>query len=666
MFTYLLKRLLAMIPTLLGITFVTFLIIDLAPGDPVGMAMGAGGETRSAEGGSSDVAGGSEESRRTKQKLLGEITEDFVARSWSTDLATALATRRTEDEVHAGKALPELQRQGSTAELARFTSALAWHPTAGLIVGTDLGAAYSVGTTGAEIAWTYEAAASQGPTSPGSPITAVAAVPGSPGAAILGDGDGRLVVLNAQTGEPLADAAPPLDTPIYALAALPDATGVLSAGGDGLVRLHTLPSLEVMRTFERHTGAIRALALAADGSRFWTGGSDALLVEWRIGDAAPAREWAVHRQAIRDIAELSGGRIATASADRLIRVIELAGEAEPTTLTGHYKAVTALAYDAAQDVLFSSGDDKTLRAWSVAEQREIARAPLENGKAADLVLDGSGTLWSASQSWRQVPMYVRYWNWLIRVATFDFDRSLVDQRPVMDKIAEALPVTLYLNLISILLIYGISIPLGVMAAVRRGTAFDNITSVVLFLLWSIPNFWLATLLIMQFSSKARWDILPAVGLHSDDAAQMSYLTWLGDSLAHLVLPIVVMTYAGFASLSRYMRTSMLETISQDFIRTARAKGLGERVVIFRHALRNSLITIVTLVGNLLPAMIGGSVIIEYIFTINGMGRLGFNAILARDYPVIMAVTTFGALLTLLGILLSDLLYGIVDPRISHD
>ena len=205
-----------------------------------------------------------------------------------------------------------------------------------------------------------------------------------------------------------------------------------------------------------------------------------------------------------------------------------------------------------------------------------------------------------------------------------------------------------------------------LAAVKRGSMFDHVSSVLLFMLYSLPNFWLATLLIMGFSSKQTWDILPSVGLHANNANDLSYLPWLGDSVLHLVLPIICMTYAGFASLSRYTRTSLLETIQADYVRTARAKGLAETVVVLKHALRNALITIVTLIGNLLPRMIGGSVIIEYIFTIDGMGKLGFDAILTRDYPVIMAITTFSALLTLVGILVSDLLYSAVDPRVTAE
>jgi len=201
--------------------------------------------------------------------------------------------------------------------------------------------------------------------------------------------------------------------------------------------------------------------------------------------------------------------------------------------------------------------------------------------------------------------------------------------------------------------------------VRRGTFFDTSTSFVLFLLYSLPSFWLATLLIMGFSSKRNFDWFDCVGLHAANQSDLSFFAWLRDFGSHLVLPMIALVYGSFASLSRYVRTTMLDTISQDYVRTARAKGLSERVVIYRHALRNAMVTIVTLVASLLPAMIGGSVIIESIFSINGMGLLSFEAILTRDYPVIMATTTMSAFLTLLGVLVSDILYVVVDPRITH-
>ncbi|HWP84372.1 MAG TPA: ABC transporter permease, partial [Terriglobia bacterium] len=161
-----------------------------------------------------------------------------------------------------------------------------------------------------------------------------------------------------------------------------------------------------------------------------------------------------------------------------------------------------------------------------------------------------------------------------------------------------------------------------------------------------------------------WRLFPISGISSLDAEQLPFWAWLKDRVWHLVLPVFCLTYGGLAYISRQMRAGMLETIRQDYIRTARAKGLSEKVVVFKHALRNSLIPIITLMADLLPALLGGSVIIESIFTIPGMGLLGFEAILSRDYPVVMAISTIAAFLTLIGLLLADLCYALVNPTIS--
>jgi peptide/nickel transport system permease protein len=172
------------------------------------------------------------------------------------------------------------------------------------------------------------------------------------------------------------------------------------------------------------------------------------------------------------------------------------------------------------------------------------------------------------------------------------------------------------------------------------------------------------LLIMLLGGGDFWDILPVYGISSIGAEDWSFVSWLVDRIWHLVLPIICLTYGGFAYLSRLTRANMLEVVREDYIRTARAKGLSERLVIFKHAFRNALLPLVTLLAFLLPAMFGGSVIIESIFSIPGMGQLGFEAVLSRDYPVIMAITTISALLTLVGLLLSDILYAVLDPRIK--
>ncbi len=264
------------------------------------------------------------------------------------------------------------------------------------------------------------------------------------------------------------------------------------------------------------------------------------------------------------------------------------------------------------------------------------------------------------------PIYVRYWIWVKQIATFNFGRSYKDHRPVMEKIAERLPVTLSLNIISIFLAYVISIPLGVYSAVKRGTIQDRAITFFLFALYSIPSFWLAVVLIYFLGGGEFWDVFPIYGILSPGAESFPFIEKALDFLWHITLPVICLTYGDLAYLSRYQRGSLLEALQGDFIRTAKAKGLPESKVIFKHALRNALIPIVTILASILPAMIGGSVIIESIFSIPGIGQLGFEAILSRDYPVIMAIATISAFLTLVGILISDLAYILVDPRISFE
>lgn len=262
------------------------------------------------------------------------------------------------------------------------------------------------------------------------------------------------------------------------------------------------------------------------------------------------------------------------------------------------------------------------------------------------------------------PIHVQYLHWLKKIVTLDFGRSYKDNRPVWDKIKERLPITIQLNIISILLGYLLAIPLGIYSSTHEYSFSDKVLTVVLFILYSLPSFWVATILILYLCGGDYLHVFPLTGLNSLNAGQMGFLGWLMDRLWHLVLPVFCLTYGELAFVSRLMRAGMLETIRQDYIRTARAKGLTEKVVIYKHAFRNSLIAIVTVLGFLLPAMLGGSVIIESIFTIPGMGQLGFQAILSRDYPVVMAIATIAAFLTMIGLLLSDVLYAVVNPTIS--
>lgn len=244
----------------------------------------------------------------------------------------------------------------------------------------------------------------------------------------------------------------------------------------------------------------------------------------------------------------------------------------------------------------------------------------------------------------------------------ELQRSNVE---IISELGDRLQVTLLLSVISIFVTYMLSIPLGIFSATRQGTRMDAVITVLLFLLFSIPTFWAGLMLILAFGqSGLGW--LPVLGLESKDAADLGAWDALVDRGLHLILPVVVYTYGTFAYLSRQMRAGMLDVIRQDYIRTARAKGLSEKVVVFKHALRNSLIPVITLFASVLPIMIGGSVVIEYVFELPGMGRYAYEGLVQRDYNIIMATTSFSAFATLVGILLSDITYAIVDPRISYD
>jgi peptide/nickel transport system permease protein len=260
------------------------------------------------------------------------------------------------------------------------------------------------------------------------------------------------------------------------------------------------------------------------------------------------------------------------------------------------------------------------------------------------------------------PLVVQYWGWLTRLARLDFGRSfLPDGKPVLTKIGERLPVTLLLNIVEMLIILAVAVPIGVLSAVRQGSSFDKVTTMFVFIGFATPDFWLALLLMSLFGAQLGW--LPISGLRSMNWEYLSFWSQQLDFVSHLALPIVVATFGGLAGFSRYMRQSMLEVVRQDYVQTARAKGLSERVVIGKHALRNALLPVVTILGLSLPGLIGGSVIIESIFAIPGMGQLMVQSIYARDYPVVMGNLVVVAVLTLFANLFADIAYGLVDPRI---
>jgi len=262
------------------------------------------------------------------------------------------------------------------------------------------------------------------------------------------------------------------------------------------------------------------------------------------------------------------------------------------------------------------------------------------------------------------PLYEQYWNWLKRLAVLDFGNSFsADGRPVMDKVLERLPITLWINVLAMLLILVIAIPIGVASAVRQNSLFDRGMTIFVFIGFAIPSFWLGLLLMIWLGVNS--NLLPISGIHDYSWQQMGWLEQQLDLLKHLILPVFVSAIGGLAGMSRFMRSGMLDVIRADYITTARAMGANEHAIRYRLALKNALLPIITLLGLSIPGLIGGSVIVEQLFSIPGMGLLFYEAVLSRDYPLVMGITVIGAVLTLLGNLLADLSYAWADPRIRH-
>lgn len=260
------------------------------------------------------------------------------------------------------------------------------------------------------------------------------------------------------------------------------------------------------------------------------------------------------------------------------------------------------------------------------------------------------------------PLHVQYGNWLVSLVKLDFGNSLSgDRRPVLTLIAERLPLTVGMNVTALFLTLLIAVPLGCFSAKYRGGLFDFGITVFVFIGFAMPGFWLALILIQYFAIE--WQMFPISGITSLNFDGLTAWGKTADVAKHLVLPIAVYTFGSLARISRFMRSSMLEVLRQDYITTARAKGLSGRVVLFSHALRNALLPVITLLGLSIPGLIGGSVIIETIFALPGLGQLFYNAVMMRDYPLIMGNLVLGAFLTLAGNLVADFCYGLADPRI---
>jgi peptide/nickel transport system permease protein len=257
------------------------------------------------------------------------------------------------------------------------------------------------------------------------------------------------------------------------------------------------------------------------------------------------------------------------------------------------------------------------------------------------------------------PIYIRYFLWLGSILKLDFGLSFLHSRPVKDLIGEAIPATLSLALVATIISFLIAIPAGIISALKKNTIVDYFFSMISFIGVSLPSFWFGLMLILLFSLKLRW--LPTGGMRSNFDEFV-----LVDRIKHMILPATVMAMGNMAAKMRYMRSSMLEVIKQDYIRTARSKGLSERVVIFKHAFRNSLLPIITMLGFIIPNLFSGAAILETIFSWPGLGRLTVEANFMRDYPVLMGATIISSALVILGSLIADILYAVADPRIKYN
>ncbi|MBA4418251.1 MAG: diguanylate cyclase [Syntrophus sp. (in: bacteria)] len=260
------------------------------------------------------------------------------------------------------------------------------------------------------------------------------------------------------------------------------------------------------------------------------------------------------------------------------------------------------------------------------------------------------------------PLHVQYYLWLKRVVKLDFGTSFApDRRPVIDKIKERLPITITINLFSMVLIFIIGIPIGIYCARYKDSLADKFLTAFVFAGYAAPTFWLALLLMMFFG--VYLEMLPISGIKSFDFTDLNPFEKVWDITKHLILPVSISAFGGLAGVSRYMKNSLLEVLRQEYITTARAKGIPESIILRKHALRNALLPVITILGLSVPGLIGGSVIFESIFSIPGMGQLFYMSVMARDYPTIMGILVIGAFLTLLGNLLADIMYAFADPRI---
>lgn len=262
-----------------------------------------------------------------------------------------------------------------------------------------------------------------------------------------------------------------------------------------------------------------------------------------------------------------------------------------------------------------------------------------------------------------LPIHERYIRWMGNLLTLDLGRSYVYAEPVWDVITQRFPVSIYFGLIGFILTYLVCIPLGVIKAVKNGSPFDFTTSVIVFAGYAMPGFAFGAIMLVLFGGGSFLDVFPLGGFRSDDWEYLTFWGKITDQLHHTILPVGAYLTGSFATLTILTKNSVIENLSQDYVKTAFAKGISEKKVIFKHALRNSLIPIATGLGHFLSLILAGSFLIEKVFNIDGMGLLGFNSIIQRDYPTVMGILVISSFLMLIGNIISDMLYAIIDPRI---
>jgi peptide/nickel transport system permease protein len=648
MIQYLIKRILLMVVTLFGIIVVTFAITRLAPGDPVSMQADSIGQNANNQAMINEVV-------RERKRIYGLdkpmfLNWHFEERGWFVRDALRRAVDRGEDSNENERKIA--RRELQDVATAAYPDLI---PILGELDGEQLTTALEslVASTRHELP-------------PG-----FAQLPAAKQIEYWTEYWG-IFVPNGGEWEQYAEG--------LVEDALTKPTPILLAELDRVGPMATPALYRAVRRAASDAERSRALNLLARIERTPAYRADARFVADEltndyIPSSGPTRE-PLRQKLVTAIAPETQRAVAAEGASAL------AADADfwhLPTLIGYYFEETDPTRQAAFGALIADALSPEARA-ALPEAAQLRRWP----DAADLLEDMADAKEAQfGRSWQRDRFrYLDYgfvahsWNlfantqfgiWVGKILRFDFDNSIKYNRPVLELIAERLPITLTLSFVSIFISYLIAIPLGIYSATHYHTFGDKLSTLLLFILYSLPTFWVGEMMILYFSNPQFIDIFPSHGLGDPSLTfAADGFVWLKDRAMHLALPIICYTYASFAFLSRQMRSSMLETIRQDFIRTARAKGLSNGMVIYKHALRNSLIPILTLAANLLPALISGSVILEMVFTIEGMGKLAVDAVFARDYAVINAIAVFSAALTLLGILLSDLSYALVDPRITYE